>query len=29
VLDLSHTEKLVGPMTPWREALANVMGRIE
>lgn len=29
VLDLSHTEKLVGPMTSWRDALANVMGRIE
>jgi dTDP-4-dehydrorhamnose reductase len=29
VLDISHTEKLVGPMTPWRTALADVMGRLE
>lgn len=29
VLDVSQTEKLVGPMTPWRTALADVMGRIE
>ncbi|MGD9791692.1 MAG: dTDP-4-dehydrorhamnose reductase [Phycisphaerales bacterium] len=29
VLDLAPTEALVGPMTPWREALAEVFARLE
>ena len=28
VLDISKTEKLVGPMTPWQDALRDVMDRI-
>ena len=29
VLDLSETESLVGPMTPWKSALADVIERLE
>lgn len=29
VLDLSETERAIGPMEPWREALAGVIGRME
>jgi dTDP-4-dehydrorhamnose reductase len=29
VLDISATEKLLGPMPPWRDNLAEVVGRLE
>jgi dTDP-4-dehydrorhamnose reductase len=28
VLDVSRTEAVIGPLTPWREALADVLGRL-
>jgi dTDP-4-dehydrorhamnose reductase len=29
VLDLTQTEKLIGPMPPWQDCLADVIGRLE
>jgi len=29
VLDLEESERLIGPMKPWRDALADVIARLE
>jgi hypothetical protein len=29
VLDISDTEALIGPMTPWQVALADAMRRLD